>query len=234
MPPGITQPTEVPTAAGTHEISAVVFDIGRVIVQWDLALIYAEAIPDPAERAWFVANVVTPEWHFQHDAGRPLAEMIPERQREFPQYAALIARYASHFHDSIPGPIPGTLALIEALDAARVPLYAVTNFGAEFWAQFRPRWPVLDRFRDIVVSGVEKLAKPDPAIFALAARRFGHEPAAMLLVDDMAANVAAARRCGWQAHLFLDAPTLRAELVARTARRIEKAPALASRGQGVG
>lgn len=198
-----------------RRIEAVVFDIGRVIVQWDLALIYAEAIPDAAARAWFVANVVTPEWHFQHDAGRLLAEMVPERQREFPEHAELIARYASHFHDSIPGPIPGTTALIEALDAARVPLYALTNFGAEFWTGFRPRWPVLDRFRDIVISGVEKLAKPDPAIFALAARRFGHQPEAMLLIDDTAANVAAARRCGWQAHHFVDAPALRAELVAR-------------------
>ncbi len=215
MPPGITQPTEVPTAAGTHEISAVVFDIGRVIVQWDLALIYAEAIPDPAERDWFVTHVVTPEWHFQHDAGRPLAAMVAERQREFPQYTALIARYASHFGTSIPGPVPGTIALIEALDAARVPLYALTNFGAELWAGFRPLWPMLDRFRNIVVSGEEKLAKPDLAIFALAARRFGHDPAVMLLVDDMAANVASARACGWHAHHFRDAPGLHRELVGR-------------------
>ena len=196
-------------------VRAVVFDVGKVIARWDLALIYTEAIPDPAERARFVAEVVTPEWHFQHDAGRPLAEMVPERQAEFPHHAALIARYASHFNASIPGPVPGTIALIDALAAAGVPLYAITNFGAEFWAGFRPLWPVFDRFRDIVVSGEEKLAKPDPAIFALAAQRFGYDPAAMLFIDDAPANVLAARDCGWQAHHFVDAPTLGAELVAR-------------------
>lgn len=196
-------------------IEAVVFDVGKVLVEWDLREIYRDLIPDPAERDWFVANVVTPEWHFQHDAGRPLAEIVPERIAEFPEHAALIRRYATHFNDSIPGPVPGTMELAEALAEAGVPLYGITNFGAEFWPAFRPNWPVFRHFRDVVVSGTEKLVKPDPAIYALAASRFGHAPQAMLFIDDNAANIASARDCGWQAHHFIDAPTLAADLVAR-------------------
>ena len=196
-------------------IEAVVFDVGKVIVEWDLRELYRELIPDPAQRDWFVANVVTPEWHFQHDAGRPLAEMVPERQAEFPEHAALIAHYAANFNDSIPGPVPGTHAIIEELDAAGLPLYGITNFGAEFWPRFRPEWPVFERFRDVVVSGVEKLVKPDPAIYHLAASRFGHAPAAMLFIDDNLANVEGARACGWQAHHFAGADGLRADLKAR-------------------
>lgn len=193
-------------------IEAVVFDIGKVLVEWDLALIYRDLIADPAERAWFVRHVVTPEWHFQHDAGRPLAEMLPERIAEYPQHEALIRRYASHFGESIPGPVPGTAALVEALDARGVPLFAITNFGAEFWPGFAPRFPVLERFRDIVISGVERLAKPDPAIFALAETRFGLPGGAMLFIDDNAHNIAAARECGWQAHHFHNAAGLEADL----------------------
>ena len=159
-------------------VEAVVFDVGKVLVEWDLREIYRDLLPDPAERDWFVANVVTPQWHFQHDAGRPLAEIVPERIAEFPEHEALIRRYATHFNDSIPGPVPGTMELAEALAEAGVPLYGITNFGAEFWADFRPNWPVFRHFRDIVVSGEEKLLKPDPAIYALAAGRFGHAPAA--------------------------------------------------------
>lgn len=196
----------------TQPVDAVVFDIGKVIVQWDLALIYAERIPDPEDRAWFVANVVTPEWHFQHDAGREIAEMVVERIAEFPEHAALIEAYVHNFDQSIPGLVEGTAGLIEALYARGVPLYAITNFGAAFWDKFRADHPVLDHFRDIVVSGHEKLAKPDPAIYALAAQRFGHEPGRMLFIDDNWANIAAARECGWQAHHFSDAATLAAEL----------------------
>lgn len=193
-------------------IEAVVFDVGKVIVEWDLALLYRDLIPDPAERDWFVATVVTPEWHFQHDAGRPLAEMVRERQAEYPEHAALIAHYAANFNQSIPGPVSGTLQIIETLDAAGVPLFAITNFGADLWRHFRPEWPVLDRFRDIVVSGEEKIAKPDPAIYHLAAQRFGFTPAALLFIDDSLANVEAARALGWNAHHFRDALSLREAL----------------------
>jgi 2-haloacid dehalogenase len=196
-------------------IEAVVFDIGKVLVEWDLALIYRELIPDRAQRDWFVEHVVSPEWHFQHDAGRPLAEIVPERIAAWPQHEALIRRYASHFGDSIPGPVPGTAELVEALDAGGVPLFAITNFGAEFWPDFAPRFPVLERFKDIVVSGVERLAKPDPAIFALAEARFGLPGAAMLFVDDNEHNIAAARECSWQAHHFHNAAGLAVDLAAR-------------------
>jgi 2-haloacid dehalogenase len=196
----------------TDAVSAVVFDVGRVLVQWDLRCLFAKLIDDPAELDWFLATVVTEEWHFQHDQGRPLAEMVPERIAEYPAYKAHIEAYATRFNESVPGPVPGSLELVDALNARAVPLYAITNFGAEFWAQFRPTQPIFDHFRDIVVSGTEKIAKPDPAIFNLAAARFGHAPGAMLFIDDNAANIAAARALGWQVHHFSDAACLAGDL----------------------
>jgi 2-haloacid dehalogenase len=197
------------------DVEAVVFDVGRVLVQWELRALFAKLIDDPAELDRFLAEVVTEEWHFQHDRGRPLAAMVPERQAQFPEHAHLIEAYATRFLETIPGPVPGTAALVERLAARGVPLYAITNFGAEFWDMFRPTAPLLDRFGDIVVSGREKLAKPDPAIFALAAQRFGHAPEAMLFIDDNRANIETAQALGWQVHHFADAPALERDLVAR-------------------
>lgn len=196
------------------EVDAVVWDIGRVLVQWDLARIYRDVLPDPAERAAFVREVVSEAWHGQHDAGVPWAEMVEQRTAEFPQHAALIERYVTHWLDSVPGPIEGTHPLVERLSAAGVPQFSITNFGAEAFALFRPTFPILDHFGDIVVSGAEKLVKPDPAIFELAARRFGHPPQAMLFIDDNAANIAAAAELGWQVHHFTgDAAALEADMV---------------------
>ena len=195
-----------------QQIQAVVFDVGRVLYRWDLRHLFAKLIAEEAELERFCTTVVTPEWHYQHDAGRPIAEMVAERCAEFPEHAPLIEAYAARFNESIPGPVHGSLELVEALHARGVPLYAITNFGAETWAAFRPTAPVFDRFRDIVVSGVEKIAKPDPAIYALAADRFGLEPCAMLFIDDTLENVVAARDCGWHAHHFRDAAGLDREL----------------------
>lgn len=193
----------------------VIFDVGRVLFDWDLRHLFAKLIDDERELEWFVTNVVTPEWHFQHDAGRPLAEILPERKADFPEHAALIDAYAARFNETIPGPVPGSLELVEQLDAAGVPLFAITNFGHEFWEGFRPTQPVFDRFRDIIVSGTERLMKPDPAIYALAIDRFGIDPAGALFVDDVAKNVAGAESAGIAGHRFVDAATLERDLVAR-------------------
>ena len=197
------------------EVEAVVFDVGRVLVQWELRALFAKLIDDPDRLDWFLANVVTEKWHFQHDAGRPLDEMVPERQAAFPDWAGEIAAYRARFLETIPGPVPGTAALVRRLDGAGVPLFAITNFGAEFWSMFAPTAPVLERFREIVVSGCERLAKPDPAIFRLAACRFGYAPETMLFIDDNAANVNAAAQLGWQVHQFKDAATLERDLASR-------------------
>ena len=177
---------------------------------------FRKLIADEGEVERFCATVVTPEWHFQHDAGRPIAEMVAERCAEFPEHAELIEAYAARFNETIPGPVEGSLELVERLHARDVPLYAITNFGADTWAAFRPTAPVFDTFRDVVVSGLEKLAKPDPAIFDLAVKRFGHAPGAMLFVDDVLANVEAARGCGWQGHHFKATAGLEADLRARS------------------
>ncbi len=191
---------------------AAVFDVGRVIVQWDLRALFAKLIDDSQELDWFLSHVVTEEWHFQHDAGRPLDEMVPERIAEFPKYEAHIRAYASRFNETVPGPIAGTEALIRALHANGIPLFGITNFGAEFWAEFRPDWPVFDLFQDIIVSGEEKLVKPDPAIYALAEQRFGLSGDALFFTDDNPANIDAATARGWHAHLFDGAEGLEAEL----------------------
>lgn len=198
-----------------RRIEAVVFDVGRVIVEWDLRHLFARIIEDPQELEWFCTHVVNEEWHFQADAGRSLAEMVAERKAQFPVCAHWIDAYANRFLETIPGPVPGTCQIIEQLARAGRPLYAITNFGAEFWEQFYPAMPIFRHFRDIVVSGVERVAKPDPAIFHLAEKRFGHDPGAMFFIDDSPANIEAARLLGWQTHLFVGADRLRQELVRR-------------------
>jgi 2-haloacid dehalogenase len=193
-------------------ITAVVFDVGRVLVQWDLRHLFAKLIDDSSELDWFLGHVVTPEWHFQHDAGRPLAEMVAELKALHPAYAAQIDAYATRFNETIPGPVPGSFEILAELAVRGVPLFAITNFGAEFWDQFRPTQPIFDHFRDIVVSGVEKMVKPDAAIYQLAMNRFGLAEGEAIFIDDSLPNVVAARENGFAGHHFTDAAALRNEL----------------------
>ena len=197
------------------QVEAVVFDVGRVLYQWHLRHLFEKIVDDRARLEMLLGEVVTEEWHFEHDRGRTLGEMVPERIALYPEFEPEIRAYATRFNETIPGPVPGSHALVERLDARGVPLYAITNFGAEFWAGFRPSEPIFDRFRDIVVSGEEKLAKPDPAIFALAEARFERSASTMLFIDDNRANVDVAAACGWHVHHFTDAAALESDLADR-------------------
>jgi 2-haloacid dehalogenase len=184
-------------------VRAVVFDIGGVLFDWNLRYLYAKLIPDPARLDWFVSHVVTTDWHFQHDAGRDFADTSAELIACFPGEAELIRAFFPRFRETIGAPMPGMLELVAELDEAGVPLFAITNFSHEFFPAFRAEKAALfGQFRDIVVSGNEKLAKPDPAIYALALERFGLGAGEAVFIDDTLANVMAANRCGLIGHHF--------------------------------
>jgi 2-haloacid dehalogenase len=192
---------------------AVVFDVGRVLFQWQLGALFEKLIDDREELDWFLANVVTEEWHFEHDRGRALADMVPERIALFPAYESHIRAYATRFNETVPGPVDGSHALVERLAGAGVPLFCLTNFGDEFWQMFRPTQPIFDHFADIIVSGVEKVAKPDSRIYEIVEQRSGRDGAALFFADDNPDNIAAAKARGWDAHLFTDSASLEAQLV---------------------
>lgn len=196
------------------KITTVVFDVGKVLFEWDLRYLFAKLIDDTDELEYFVTHIVTPEWHYHHDAGRSLEDMVAERITEFPQYADLIRAYAARITETIPGPVAGTHEIVGELAHANIPLFVITNFGAQFWERFRPAQPIFDHFDDILVSGVEKLMKPDPAIYALALERFGLQSGEAIFIDDNHDNVVSARNNGFAAHYFTDAASLRTELVA--------------------
>ena len=191
----------------------LIFDIGGVLVDWDPRVLYERLLPAGEPLDAFLRDVVTPEWHFQHDAGRPFAETSAELTGRFPHHAELIAAWGPRFNDSNRALVPGMDALLAELDEGGVRLFAITNFSGEFFPAFRAKYPALfDRFRAILVSGDEKLVKPDAAIYRLALARFGVAAGDAVFVDDRADNVAGAEAVGMTGIVFTDAAALRASL----------------------
>jgi 2-haloacid dehalogenase len=193
-------------------IETVVFDLGGVLVDWNPQHLYRRLIPDAAARERFLAEVCPQSWNERQDAGRPVAEATAERLALFPDQAALIEAYYDRWEEMLAGAFADTVALLEALHARGVPLYALTNWSAELFPIARRRFEFLQRFRGIVVSGEEKLIKPDAAIFHTLCRRHGLTPARCLFIDDNPANVKAADALGFATHHYRGAPELRARL----------------------
>jgi 2-haloacid dehalogenase len=194
---------------------AVVFDLGGVLIDWDPRHLYRKLLADEAAVEEFLATVCTPEWNAELDRGRPFAEGVAELVERHPEHAATIAAYHERWPEMVAGDIPGTVEVLAELQAAGVPLYALTNWSAETFAITRGRFEFLEWFDGLLVSGEERVTKPDPAIFQLLLDRFGLDPTATVFVDDSEANVAAARRLGFDAIRFTGHEELRRELVAR-------------------
>ncbi|MDO7844637.1 HAD family hydrolase [Sphingomonas immobilis] len=193
--------------------NVVIFDVGNVLYDWNPRFLYERLIADDRALDAFLRDVATKEWHFQHDAGRPFAETSAELAALYPHYEDLIAVWGPRFTEQLGDMLPGMREIVTELDARSVPLYAITNFSGEFWGPFRAREAdIFDRFRDVVVSGDEKIAKPDPAIYHLALARFGVAAGDAVFIDDRADNVEAADGVGIRGVLFEDAAKLRGVL----------------------
>jgi 2-haloacid dehalogenase len=191
----------------------IVFDLGMVLIQWDPRHLYRKVFADEARMEWFLANVCTNDWNLAQDGGRSFDEGVAEATSHYPEYAAEIAMYRDRWMEMVPGAIDGSVAILEELHRKAVPLYAITNWNGDTFRATRNRFPFLSLFRDIVVSGDEKIIKPDPAIFHLLAKRNGIELTDSLFIDDSMKNIVGCEAVGMKGHHFTTPESLRAALV---------------------
>ena len=192
-------------------LSAVIFDLGGVVLEWVPERAFEQVLP-VADVPVVMARIGFREWNMANDASNSLAEAEAELTARFPEDAEAIRGYRRHFLHSVVGTVPGTPAVIAELQQAGVTVAALTNWSGELYDLTRPRFDILDRFADVVVSGKEGVAKPDERIFAIACERGDLDPAGTVFVDDSPVNVAAANAFGLTGVLFTDAAQLRDDL----------------------
>jgi 2-haloacid dehalogenase len=196
--------------------TTVVFDLGAVLIDWDPRYLYRSLFPgDPDGMERFLGEICTPAWNHRQDEGRTWDEAVAELVAAHPHERARIEAYRDRWHEMLGGPIHGSVAILRELRDAGTPLYALTNWSAETWPIAFERFDFLGWFRGVVVSGTERVAKPEPAIYRLLLERFAIAADDACFIDDRAENVAGARDAGMDAIRFTDAEALRRALVAR-------------------
>jgi 2-haloacid dehalogenase len=192
----------------------VVFDLGGVLVHWDPVLVWLPELESEEAVRAFLDRVNFADKNLRADAGERFADLAAEI--EDPEDRARLMGYVSNFARSVPTAIEGTWALVDRLRDRGVPLHAITNWSAETFPTGRAMHPRLDTaFGVTVVSGEEKLLKPDARIFDTLCRRAGVSAADCLFIDDSAKNVDGARAAGMDAVQFTTPEALEADLVQR-------------------
>ncbi len=213
----MTDPAASAPAAGPSSITAVVFDLGGVLIDWDPRYLYRQLLPTDEEIAEFLEEVGFERWNHEVDAGQiSWAGAADAIAATHPHRRDLIEAYPARFAETMSGAIEDSVELLQELhdlpDDRRVRLVALTNWSADTFAVARARFGFLDLFEGIVVSGEEGVAKPDPEIFEVLVRRHGLDPSRTLFVDDKPVNIEAAETAGLAGLLFTDAAALRDDL----------------------
>ncbi|MBL7790991.1 MAG: HAD family phosphatase [Saprospiraceae bacterium] len=191
----------------------VVFDLGGVLIDWNPEYVYRQIFEDEAERRYFLTEVCSPHWNEQQDAGRSLQEATEWLVGQYPDYEPQIRAYYGRWQEMLGGAIPETVEILNQLrEQNSHRLLALTNWSAETFPTALEMFDFLHHFEGILVSGQEKLIKPDPRIYHLLINRYGLNPGESLFIDDNPRNVEGARAVGLQAVHFQSPGQLREAL----------------------
>jgi len=196
--------------------SGVVWDLGNVLIDWQpYAAIAAGVGPDEARRFLEADDFDFMAYNHGPDSGQDWDTAEAEVARSHPHWLDHARAYRVHFPASLVGEVPGSVDIVRALHEAGVPMWGLTNWSDELFPHGRAAYPFLDLLEDVIVSGTEGVAKPDPRIFEIVRHRTGLPLDRLVFVDDRHTNVAAAAAAGLDALLFTDAASLREALRAR-------------------
>ena len=193
-------------------VKNIVFDFGGVLLDWNPRYLYRDYFKDGQEMEYFLANICTLERNSELDRGVPFQEWVAKYQAMFPQYSEAIALYHTGWPKMLKDSIPEGTALLEDLKSKGYSIYGLTNWSAETIGFAYGRFGFFKDFDGIVVSGEEKVTKPDPEIFRILLDRYGLDAGECVFLDDSPVNVSAAASLGFNAVLFDDIGRVRAEL----------------------
>lgn len=195
------------------KITTIIFDLGGVLIDWNPRYLYRKIMDTEERMEHFLEHVATHDWNEQQDAGRPLAEATAELLAKHPDWETEIRAFYGRWEEMLGGPIWGTVELLESLKAPnRWKIYALTNWSAETFPVALERYDFLQLFEGILVSGTEKLKKPDRRIYELMLQRYDINPEEAVFIDDSLRNVKGASAVGLRTIHFKSPLQLREDL----------------------
>jgi 2-haloacid dehalogenase len=193
---------------------AIIFDLGNVLINWDPRHVFNETYFDSIEkRDYFLNHICSMDWNERQDEGRSIVEATQELIKQYPEWESSIRDYYGRWTDMLGGAIPETVEIFRRLkESGRYRLYALTNWQTGLFDIALVRYGFLHWFDGRVVSGEEKMRKPEPAFYQRLLDRYNLNASEALFIDDNLRNVRAAEAMGIHSIHFTGAAALETSL----------------------
>ncbi|GHA48953.1 haloacid dehalogenase [Amylibacter ulvae] len=182
-------------------ITAVIFDIGNVLIEWQPERLYDAVIGADRRKAMF-AEIDLHGMNDSIDRGAPFKETIYDFAEKNPKWRDEIRMWHDRWIEMAAPVIPQSVSLLRTLRSKGIPVFALTNFGIQSFDYAETVYDVLGEFDQRYVSGHMGVIKPDALIYEMVEERCGHAPENLLFTDDRADNIEMAKSRGWNTHLF--------------------------------
>ena len=179
-------------------IKNIIFDFGGVVMDWDPRYFFKDHFNDDEKMEYFLKNIVTDEWNGEQDRGRTLAEGTEIQVAKHPEWEKEIRAYYDNWTSMLKSDIPHNVAVLRNLERSNYELFGLTNWSAETFPYALENYDFFRIFDGkIVVSGTEKLIKPDPTIWNLLLNRYQIKAEESVFIDDNAKNIEVAKSLGF-------------------------------------
>jgi len=196
-------------------IKNLIFDFGKVLVQYDFPSIIHTWFEYPEREAEFNRVVMTHEWQCIQDIElKPWSEVIEDMKAETPQFIAEIDRFDKEYQKFVLGEMPGMKDLLIELKEKGYRLLGLSNWSSRVY-ETMANYDIFNLLEGSVISNEVHLLKPDPQIFTLTLDKFGIKAEETIFADDRADNIEGARSVGIDAVLFTDCEAFKKELATR-------------------
>lgn len=195
-------------------VKAIIYDFGKVLLDWDPHHLYDPYFGSREKTDWFLENICTGLWNEKQDAGRPLAEGTEELVSLHPEWEKEIRMFYGQWIKMIGEQTPGMAEFIKDFKSRGYKAYGLSNWSDETFPLVKDNFEVFSLMDGMVVSGVVKVAKPDPRIYEILFEKFNLKPEECIFIDDSPRNIAGAQKAGMRGIIFQDPDQARRELEA--------------------
>lgn len=179
-------------------IKNIIFDFGGVVMDWNPRYYFQQYFNDDEKMEYFLKHIAEDEWNAEQDRGRSLKEGTQIQVEKFPEWEKELRAYYDNWTVMLKSDIPENVEVLRQLEHSDYELFGLTNWSAETFPYALENYDFFEIFKGkIVVSGTEKLIKPDPKIWQVLLERYHLKAEESVFIDDNAKNIEVAQKLGF-------------------------------------
>ena len=188
------------------------FDLGGVFFDWDPKFFFTKIISDKDEMDFFLTKVCNDEWNLAQDSGRSIEDGEKDIIKKFPEYENLIRQYYPNHRKMIKGTFQSSVDILMKLKQNNYECFVLSNWSSETFIDIPKEFKFMNNFDGLLISGEDKLIKPDTAIYQLAIDRFNLIPKKTVFIDDKLENIEAAQNLEFNTIHLTDPKKIKLEI----------------------